>query len=470
MGKRGPKPNLARYIAALERALGRKQDLLDSLFPEQRAVVEDKSPLVLVRTSRRGGKTTAILAKFLDKAKRTPGLAFAYIALTRPSAEQIAWSIIKDFDRRYGLGCRFTESKLRATLPNGSTITLYGADRKGWASRLLGTKLADAAIDEAAFFSTDLNELIHEVIGPALADLNGQLYLTSTPGPWLGGVFYEADTGKVPGWSCHRWDTFANPHMEAAFRRKIDQLIAADPKVVDTPFFRRMYKNEWVTDLTDLVYHYVDERNGIDASEHSPENERRPKAQYVLGLDLGWHDRTAMAVLAWSPEDKIATIVESFGRAEMELDEAAGAIRIFMEQYPGLVIVGDPARKQAFEELRRRYGLPILQAWKSAKLDWIDLLNSDLATGRLRVVRRDNAELIEEMGKLIWHRRPNGMRAEMPGAPNDFCDATLYAYRYAYHWASPAKQKSAPKRGTPEYAELEADRIEQALLERYGNE
>lgn len=462
-GRARPKPvtpeQREELLERIRREIRSRQPIKSTLFPQQLAAANDPAPRRALCTTRRAGKTTCVLSDFVDHGTKNPGHQMAYIALTRPSAETIAFPILKEINERFGLNAQFNESKLRMTLGNGSRITLYGADRKGWSSRLLGTKLAKAAIDEAAFFSVDLYELIDEVLDPALSDLRGQITMMSTPGPFLNGMFYDICHGNLPGWSLHSWSALDNPHMEAAFRDRMDALIAADPGVVDTPSFRRMYKGEWVLDLDDLVYHYDDERNGVD------EYDRKPNDRFVLGLDFGWHDYTAFSVMAWSDTRDHLVEVESYRRREMMVDEIASTVRMYQDLYPDLVVIGDPARKQAFEELRRRYGIPVMKAFKSSKTDWIDMINSDFATGKIKIVRDQNADHIDEMQRLTWNKRPDGGRLEFPGATNDACDAFLYGYRICSHYRGQVAEPE-PEKGSRAYWEKQAGKMEKDLLEQ----
>jgi hypothetical protein len=437
-------------------------EIIAGLFPAQQKAVLDPAPRRAFCTTRRAGKTTAVLSDMLAHGMSHVDHQMVYVALTRASAEQIAWPILRELDRRYGLELQFLHGKLRVKLPTGSTISCYGADRPGWSARLYGQKLAKAAIDEAAFFSVDLNELIEDVIDPALTDLDGTLTLTSTPGHRPVGVFYDIVEDAKPGWSVHRWTAFDNPYMAQKHGEKIDLRRSENPDTDTDPAFLRNFMGKWVAEDREMVYLYNRAKNY--ALEYKP-----PEAvQYVLGVDLGWHDPTALVVLAYSPNGPNVYMLEAFSQPEMLLDAVAAQVRMYQDHYPGLRIVGDASRRQAFEELRRRYALPIAASERVDKESWIEVLNSDLHASKVKILP-DAEKLADEMIRLGWVYRPNGKRLEDPRLRNDICDAALMAYRFAYHYRY-VRPEPEVKFGTKEYYAREAERIEQQLVEQLDAE
>lgn len=443
--------------------LKKRGGLRKSLFPEQRKAVEDASKRKAYCCTRRAGKTTAIIVgDFVLDALNHPNAQYAFIALTRPSAEGIAWPIIQQINREYRLGAHLRSAKLQATFPNGSSISLYGADRPGWMQRMYGYKLRGVAIDEAAFYQIDLGEFIDDILEAAISDLGGFIVLASTPGYVPRGLFYEVTEKSLPGWSVHRWTALDNPYMEKQFRAKIKELRDANPQVDTTPSFRRNFLGEWATERSERVYVVDPKRNVI------PSYKRKPTDRYVLGIDLGWHDATAFAVMCYGDHMQEVVCIEAHTEKEMLLDKVASYVRMYMDQYEGIVVFGDPSKRQAFEELRRRYGLPIRAADRTDKRSYIELINADLRNGVYKIVGQDNP-LIKEMTDLVWKTRPNRERIEHPAQPNDVCDAALYAYRYTYQFRY-EEITAPPKAGTKQYWDEEANKIEKALLLEHERE
>lgn len=93
---------------------------------QKKAHAQKKRRNVIV-CHRRAGKTKFALAELSKCALSEPNARFAYIAPTYKQAKVIAWDITKNLLRPVP-GTTFHESELRADLPNGSRVTLYGSD------------------------------------------------------------------------------------------------------------------------------------------------------------------------------------------------------------------------------------------------------------------------------------------------------------------------------------------------------
>lgn len=391
---------------------------------------------------------------------------YAYLALTRKSAEGIAWSGLKEMNDAFGLGLRFHETKLRAEAPNGACITLHGADNPDWVERLLGRKHRIVAVDEAASFGPSLRRTIYEVLVPTTTDALGTVYLVGTPSHVLKGLFYDVTNGLEPGWSVHRWSTMDNPHMARQFQVEIDDYIQHHGAgVVNMPWFKRHYHGEWVVDDTDAVYRY--ERGRNSASRYIP----TPTTQYILGLDLGYAaDPCAFVVGAFDAETSPHFyVLESYRCAEMLVDAIADRCKDYASRYPGLRIIGDPAHRWVLEELRQRFDMSVEIAEKAFKDDWIEVINSDLYLGRVKLVDPDTANrtLAEELVALKWREMREGnthRRKEDPRLRNDCCDALLYAYRAARHYLY-TEPRPQPAPGTAAWFEVQADNLLQVEID-----
>ena len=125
---------------------------------------------------RRAGKTVACVADLVLGALQTskPNARYAYIAPLYVQAKDVAWAYVRQFAGSVP-GVSFNEAELRADLPNGSRIRLYGADNY---DRLRGLYLDGVVLDEYA----DMPPAAWgEVIRPALADRQGWAVFIGTP-------------------------------------------------------------------------------------------------------------------------------------------------------------------------------------------------------------------------------------------------------------------------------------------------
>jgi len=144
-------------------------------------------------------------------------------------------------------------------------------------------------------------------------------------------------------------------------------------------------------DLDALVYRYDGKKNKTDALPDSR------AWQYVMGVDLGYDDKTTFVVCAYNSYDPCLYVVASYGRSNMIFTEVAETIRNFQ-----------------------------------------------------------NEDLEAEYMSLVWDekKRADGRWEEHKACDNHFADATLYAWRWCYNYAS------KPKKTPP----TEEERIEAAAL------
>lgn len=132
----------------------------------------DKRWMVLV-VHRRAGKTTAALNYLIYSAVKNSGTNYAYIAPTYKMAKSVAWSILKKYTRFPGVVHK--ESELLVAFPNGSKITLYGAENP---DRLRGIGLSGVVFDE---YGMQPINIFTEVIRPTLLENGGYGIWIGTP-------------------------------------------------------------------------------------------------------------------------------------------------------------------------------------------------------------------------------------------------------------------------------------------------
>lgn len=125
---------------------------------------------------RRFGKTVFGINHALRAALTCPleRPRFAYIAPFRSQAKTVAWDYVKHYSRPIP-GTEFNEAELRADLPNGGRITLFGADN---ADALRGQYFDGVILDEFAQMSP---RVWAEIIRPALSDRKGWAIFIGTP-------------------------------------------------------------------------------------------------------------------------------------------------------------------------------------------------------------------------------------------------------------------------------------------------
>lgn len=402
-------------------------------FPHQNAFINDSSPLILARCSRRSGKSYGAVLRLLKDAYETPKCSVLYLGLTRASVKRI---VVKDclipIDQQRGLNLKPNAQDLSYTLPNGSVLYLLGIDSsENEKAKVLGQKFKTIVIDEAAFYRhTDLRQLVFEYLKPAVSDYNGHIIIISTTSPKVHNLFYDVDTGKDRGWSIHRWTAFDNPFMAKKIQKEITELRISYPEIEKTPSFRRMYLNEWVIEDGLLVYKYTTGNLIAELPKLSDGG-----WNYVLGVDFGYRDDTSFVVLAYHDNHPKLYGIAAFKKPNLIVDQVANEINHLRSVYDFTAIVSDHS-KQIVETLRRKYGIPLINATKTDKHDFIEILNSDLKIKNFSLLS-DTQDLLTEWDSLVWDEKKKfvNIYKEDPSCPNHCADACLYAWRFCRQYA-----------------------------------
>lgn len=452
-----------RALVVLEELKRRKaRPWEDDVFPEQSAVIKDKSPVVAIHPGRRAGKTHTLMAKIFTTMKDVKGQTCAYLALTRGSAKRIMWEEMKRANQKYDIGFEFREVELTVRDPyTGSSCILGGADDADSIERLRGGKYSLACIDECGSFNpTILSSLVREVIRPALGDLRGQMILAGTPSRACFGMFYEMCNEKTLGASVHHWTVLNNPHFPdpAAW---LEEERVLNKFHEDSPIFAREYMGKWVRATDSLVCQFSRERNLVKDMP-SPEAEWR----YVLGIDYGYKDSTAFSLWGFrgddgkprSPSEPMTVCIRSLKKKGLTPSEVAALTNRFVDKYQPDFIVGDAGGlgKGYIEETKRRYGIPIRAARKTDKRGAIELMNGDFRAGQIVIIEHRNLELIAEMETLPWKDERREEIAE--GYEDHIFDASIYAWRECRAWMN-EPYKAGPKEGTKEWRKEEERRM-----------
>lgn len=134
---------------------------------------------------RRFGKTVLAIVWLMIKALQCPHNRpqVHYFAPSYAQAKRVAWNYLKDFCSTLE-GTTFNEAELKATLPNGATISLGSADNPD-SSR--GIYSDACVLDEPAQMPP---RMWTEILRPALSDRKGEALFIGTPNGRQG-LFYD---------------------------------------------------------------------------------------------------------------------------------------------------------------------------------------------------------------------------------------------------------------------------------------
>lgn len=435
-------------------------------FTAQRAYVEDNAKTVAALCSRRAGKSYGNALRLLRAAELHPGELSLYVAQTKNNARMICGRALQESARARGIRVtmREVDQRLHAVLSNGHHVWLAGARHREAFEDFRGYAFAEAIVDEAQFYGAYLQEVVEEILEPALGDLDGALCLTGTPSPLPVGFFHAVTTGldvsledgaPIPRWSTHTWTVAENRYFRAGQGAAwLEDIRRRRGWSEQHPTYRREYCGEWVHDPGALVYQVSAESNLYDERPIDGDWSR------VLGVDLGYEDSTAWVVCAYRrghPE----VWVEHVEKRQHLIPSAVAAHtqRLRDEHRPSVIVVDAGGLGKGYvEEFKQRYGLPVEAAEKREKIAFVTMLGGDLRSGVVKIHRTRCRGLLEELQALQWtdDRTAIDERTEDHAA-----DALLYAWRACRTRYRPELDGPAP--GTPEALEAEA-RAEKARV------
>jgi hypothetical protein len=485
--------------------------MLDEIHPEARACIDDDAPLVAIRGTRRSGKSRSLIRKMLDVAASEPDAPVFYFNETLPECERIVWrgngrDGLLTLNERFRLGGKPHGTKHTLTFPTGGVIELIGADDLRAVNRARGAGPRLVVLDEAQKMP-HLQSLIRASLGASMMDAamlgkRGQIFMPGTPGEDLAGLFYDVTNEEepAPGWSVHFLDVMANPFFgktpEERYKNTVELYCADHGLRPEDPDVQREWFGRWVKEGARYTYavHSVPEhklcyapprwlepprwrkdRDGkplfleggiVDFKAALADLPHGPEWQFTIGNDLGYlPDPFAYVLWAWSWEWPELLEVASWAKTEMDSDDQLAHLMMVAGFAPPSIVTGDvgganrSTGKGWSKRWNERFGLSIEEAEKHRKYEAIQLFNTDLRKGKIRV--RRGSPLHEQL-KRVRNLPPSlgGKLKEDPLIPNDITDAGLYGHRHTYQHLAQLPQPPRPQVGTAAYYEALEQRIE----------
>lgn len=430
----------------------KRPDIFAGAFKQQIDFIKDPAKLKALFCTRRSAKSYTAGIYLVYEALMNPGCNCLFIGLTRASAKAIIWKdILRVINQQFSLGAEFNQAELTMTLPNGSVVSVTGVDaEQDEMDKLLGRKYRLVCVDEASMYTINVHNLVYGVLGPAMVDPNssgqrGTICLMGTASDFPTGLFYDVTTARERGWKLFEWTAHDNPYVAKQWQEALDEIARERPLYMETPQFKQWYLNQWVIDEEKLVYRFNPSKNLAGKIPLLPVGDWA----YVLGVDTGWEDDNAFVLTAYHVNDPNLYVIKTYKRKKLTFDQVVTVIQEFMKDpdYPPSKVFIDGANKQGVESMRFRSNIPFEYADKQDKATFIELCNSDLVQGKIKILDVEvNRALWTEMASLVWVTDGDKIKLpkkEHPNLPNHLCDAFLYAWRNGYHYhSSPAVKKT----------------------------
>jgi hypothetical protein len=431
-------------------------------FEEQLTFIRDPAKFKTAVCSRRAGKTVACAADLVNSALTEAG-DVAYITLNRRTAKRIIWKELLKINRDFNLNAHIDNTDLSVTFPNGNTIYVSGAKDSEEIEKFRGVALRKIYIDECQSFRAYIKEFVEDVLENCLTDYDGSLILIGTPGPVPAGYFYDATTA-AEGWSHHHWTMHNNPHIARKSGKTADIIIAERAKrrgvPLNDPSILREYFGQWVKDEDALVFKFNPAKNIATLLP------RVDELTYVFGVDIGFKDADAIAVLGYNFNDQNVYLVEELVTRKQDITALVEQLQPLIEKYKPVKMVMDAGAlgKKIQAEIQTRHQLPLEAADKHRKHEYIKLLNDDLRTAKFKAVPGTLFE--EDCQLVVWDYEDPAKPVISDRYHSDITDAALYAWRECKHFIPKETTVVHPKNSDAymeEYWAKEAEALERRL-------
>lgn len=463
--KRITKPQTS--TTEIDKFWNRKFNMTSFLFDKQLAFVEDPAPFKVAVCSRRSGKTVACAAHLIHTAINNPNTTSLYITLSRNNAKKLIWKELKNINSNYKLEASLDETELSLTFRNGSVVYISGAKDASEIEKFRGVGLKLCYIDECQSFREYIKELIDDIIAPALIDYAGDLCLIGTPGAVPAGYFHECAVEKEE-WSKHYWTFWDNPHIPAKSGKTHQELLDRELKRravgVDNPSIQREFFGKWILDSDSLLLHYEENKNNYNMLPSQ-------KYNYIMGIDIGYKDADAIAILAWSETDPTTYLVEEMITTKQGMTELVHQVQALQKKYDISKIVMDMGGlgHKMGEEMSRRHQIPVEPAEKSRKMESISILDDAMRTGRFKAKAKSRFTQDTYLVEIDRDKSKPDRIVVSDRFHSDIIDAVLYAFRAspAFSYEPPAEK---PKFGTKEWADAQSNEMWEAELQGYQQE
>ena len=230
---------------------------------------------------RRFGKTVCMINHLIRSAlmSKLKNPRFAYIAPTFKQAKSIAWDYMKQFTAKIP-NTKFNETELRVDLPNGSRITLLGAENS---DGLRGIYLDGCVIDEYANID---GKLFAEIIRPALSDRKGYCVFIGTPAGMNNNFYdlYQHANGA---------EDWFNYKAKASDTKIVDpEELEKAKEVMGDKKYMQEFECDWIANIEGVIY--GEEINKIEDKNQIARVPYDPTLPVSTAWDLGVADHSSI--------------------------------------------------------------------------------------------------------------------------------------------------------------------------------
>ena len=229
---------------------------------------------------RRSGKTVLCINHLIRAALTNPqpNPRYAFIAPTFKQGKSTAWDYIKNYCRNIPY-IKFNESELRCDFPNGSRVTILGAEND---QALRGIFLDGCVFDETQNISP---VLFPEIIRPSLADRKGWCIFIGTPKGQ--NYFY-----KLHKQALEEEDWWTATYKASQTKVLDDKELSAAQRVMSKDLYEQEFECSFQAAITGSYYGKIIEE--LEKSNRITEVPYDENLKTETWWDLGLKDSTAI--------------------------------------------------------------------------------------------------------------------------------------------------------------------------------
>ena len=383
---------------------------------QKRAIVEAKARINLWIGAVRSGKTFSSLIKFIAALQEEPWGDVMILGYNRDTIQRNV------LESMYALlGAQAPSIGSKAVKLFGRNVYFVGAHNEGAISRLQGSTLAIAYVDEI----TRIPQSVWSMLMTRLSVPGARLYGTAnpeSPSHWLKTDYIDRKKEfDLIDWTFYLDD---NPALDEKYKQAIKSELTG-------VWYRRLILGEWaiaegaIYDMFNPDFHIVDENP-------------RWNQYTVIGIDYGTTNPFAAVAIGFTNIHRPFLFVEK----ELYYDSSKTGISKTDAQYADMLeeflltlpnnkwIYLDPSAASFETELRRR-GIKVLSANNDVE-NGIRYVASLLHKGDVQI-HRSCKNLIREMYGYVWDLVASSKGKDKPIKKDDHC---LDCFRYGTfsHW------------------------------------
>lgn len=273
----------------------------------------------------------------------------------------------------------------------------------------------DLIIFDEAALGNDGEEAFNVSLRPTLDRPGSKAIFISTPrgkNNWFSRFFQRGYSSEYPEWVSIHADYKENPRM-------LPSDVAEAKRSMSKAEFDQEYMSSFNT-FEGQIFE-VNSDNLID------EFEMHDGCEFFAGLDPGYRDPTAFAVICYSEREDTYYIVDEYLEAERKTPEHAASLQTMIDKWGIDAIFIDPAAAQFASDLAYVYNIPTLKGKKDV-LAGIAYVQSLLQQGRLKI-SRNCTKILAAFDQYQWDQRET-LTKEKPGHKDSHLPD---AVRYALH-------------------------------------